>query len=287
MSSKKIFVVIVNFNAGALLHDAVASVIASTHTNHQVVIVDNNSTDGSTEAVAQKYADVHVEKCTENHGFAVGANIGLRHAFKNGADYVLLLNPDATLAPDAMAHLVGACEKERAGIANPLIFDTKGDVWFAGGKISFLRVQATHNKTKPAEKTPYATDYATGCAMLVSREMCRATGFFDERFFLYYEDADMSKRAQEKGFSTIVVPAARAEHMESSTVRAEEKVFYLVLSGLLFFRKHGNTSQRVWLEYHLALRKAKNALMRFLRPSTTTKAAARAYKHYERYYTYL
>jgi hypothetical protein len=122
-------------------------------------------------------------------------------------------------------------------MASPLILSPpRHTVWFGGGRIAWLRMRALH--TRPRSRTiPFETGFLSGCALLVKSPVFRIVGLFDERFFLYYEDVDLSLRAKKSGFPIIVHPKATIVHSEEST-RNPEKTYWLVRSGLFFFRKH-------------------------------------------------
>jgi len=283
--NNKIAIVIVNYNAGALLQKALESVHASTHENIDVVVVDNNSSDTSVEAAHAVFPEITILSQKENRGFGAGANTGARYAQKNGAEYIFFLNPDATISSDTLEKLLCAARKQK-GAFNPTITNSATqETWFANGKINFLRMRAEHTTTA-SHKGVYETGYATGCALFLRTEDFAKIGFFDESFFLYYEDADLSMRAREKGIKTFVVSEAQASHEESSTVDEALKIYHLVLSGLIFFHKHATPALRIWLSHLLALRRIKNSLQNIFFPTEITKAVKRAYHHYGRYHTH-
>jgi GT2 family glycosyltransferase len=107
------------------------------------------------------------------------------------------------------------------------------------------------------EHEPYETGYLTGCALFAPKEIFERVGLFDERFFLYYEDADFSVRAKKIGYKLLVVPKSVVVHGEQS-VDNKEKIYWLVLSGLRFFEKHTSWYLRPWIWLYILLRKMKN-----------------------------
>jgi GT2 family glycosyltransferase len=178
--------------------------------------VDNASADGSFEGARKKFPQAFFVKNSKNIGFAAGNNIGIRLSLQKGAEYVLLLNNDTLVKPDFLGKLIDVFKKTpRAGIASPIILDKKGKVWFSGGRIDWLRMRTVH-LGKVFSKNPYHSQFITGCAICVKKEVFRKIGLLDEDFFLYYEDADFSLRARKTGFENIVVPSSRITHLERS-----------------------------------------------------------------------
>lgn len=280
----KVFVVIVNFNSGHLLERALKSVYALRTEHLDVVVVDNASRDGSLEQCRDKFSRTHVIYNTHNIGFGAGANAGIRFALEHDATHVLLLNPDATIAPDALGYLCAAMrENKKIGIASPVIFSgASRKVWFSGGKISFSRFRATHDDHcyRPGMTDVYQTEFITGCSLFAKKELFRDVGLFDERYFLYYEDADLSLRARNKGYTCAIVPQAQAWHDEVSETENKQKVYWLVLSGLLFFQAHTPLYLSPWFYMHRFLRRVRNAYRVRIAPNGTVQMVARAYDDY-------
>lgn len=281
---EKPFVIIVNYNGGQLLRRALKSVYALRTDHVEVVIIDNASRDGSLEMCRRNFSRAHTICNTENIGFGAAANVGIRFALEHNATHILLLNPDATIGPNSLTYLLRAMhEDEKIGIASPIIFKGHSkEVWFAGGKISFARFRATHRNDEYAVgiKNPYNTQFITGCALFAKKEVFKEVGLFDERYFLYYEDADLSLRARHKGFSCAIVPQAHAWHDEVSEKENQKKIYWLVLNGLRFFQAHTPFFIKPWFYLHLLLRRLKNAFQMRMTPNATHKMIAQAFHDY-------
>ena len=108
------------------------------------------------------------------------------------------------------------------------------------------------------KKDFFETDFISGCAMLVRREVFAKIGLLDEDFFLYWEDTDFSWRAKKAGFSLAVSPLTSVKHFEKSEDDKAGKVYWLVVSGLFFFKKNSRTYLRPWIFFYTLLRKMKN-----------------------------
>ena len=118
-------------------------------------------------------------------------------------------------------------------------------------------MRAEHRAPRKKKTTPYQSEFLTGCAMLIKRDVFEQIGFLDEAFFLYYEDADFSLRARKAGFSAWVVPEATVIHLEVSQ-KSSQKPYFLVLSGLIFFARHTPAYLRPYLFAYATIRRAKN-----------------------------
>lgn len=283
MSAPKVFIIILNYNGKDTINACLSSVLGSDYPNFEVVVVDNASDDGSFEEAKKQLFKHHVIKNPENFGFAKGNNIGIRFALEKFADYVLILNNDTVIEAKTISLLVTAMEKNpKIGAASPLIFSLDGDIWFAGGKICWNRMKAVHLK-RPIAKTPHETGYLSGCSLFVRKEVFKKIGLFDERYFLYYEDADFSMRAKKAGFSLGIIPEASIKHLEQSNSKNDSKTYWLVFSGLLFFYTHARFLKRAWmLLFYLPLRKLKNLYDISFEKSRTSKEVRRAYEDFSK-----
>jgi hypothetical protein len=228
--------------------------------NFEVVVVDNNSTDGSLEDAKLRFSRVTFIKNEENIGFSAGNNVGIRYSLEKMAEYVLLLNNDTEVEKSFLAKLINSASNNASvGIFSPLIFSGDGKaVWFSGGKIDWLRMKSFH-RNEFLKQNYIDSDVISGCAMLVRAEVFKKIGLLDEDFFLYWEDADFSVRAKRAGFELLVVADAQIRHWEKSEKAKMNKVYWLVLSGLLFFQKNAlSWPTKAWIFIYVILRRLKN-----------------------------
>lgn len=253
----KVSVVVLNYNNKDTILDCLKSVYQSDYPDFDVIVVDNDSKDGSLELVKQNFLTAKIIKNSANVGFSSGNNIGIRYALEKFADYVFLLNSDAFLKNDSLSFLVNEAETEKCSIACPVIFSEGNKIWYAGGKIDWLRMRTVHNNIIKS-KEPYKTEIATGCAMLISKEVFKQIGLLSEKYFLYYEDADFSINARRKGFAIKVVPMSIVNHLEKSENNPSLKIYWLVLSGLIFFKRNTPLFFKPTLLIIIFMRKLKN-----------------------------
>ena len=256
----KLFVIILNYNGKDTIKNCLDSVFCSNYPDFETVVVDNNSKDGSFEIAKNSFPKFHFIKNKNNDGFAAGNNVGIRFALEKMADYVFLLNNDAVLEKDTLSKLIRFAENSEAGIFSPVILNRKKEIWFSGGTIKWSKMRAVHSGKRPEKKVPYKTEYVTGCACLIKKEVFKKTGLFSEDYFLYYEDTDFCIRARKEGFKCMVVPNSKIIHFEKSESDLSNKIYWLVLSGLIFFRKNTPKSIKAVTGSYLYLRKMKNMI---------------------------
>ena len=267
----KVFVIILNYNGKETIQKCLKSVFQMDYPNFEVVVVDNDSKDGSLEIARSLFSKAHFIKNQSNFGFARGNNPAIRFALEKMADYVFLLNNDATIETNTIDKLVRAAEAEKnIGIFSPIIMNGS-KVWFSGGEIKWFQMRTNH-KTKIPEKEISICDYVTGCAMLIKKEVFKDTGIFDEDYFLYYEDADFCMRARKNGFKSAVVKSVRVFHDEKSNENMQQKTYWLVISGLIFSRKNTPLFFKPSVFLYLILRKIKNRFSKNNLAPTVRKA---------------
>jgi GT2 family glycosyltransferase len=255
----KINIVVLNYNGKSCLKSCLASLFCVDYPNFEVVVVDNNSGDGSLESARLDFPKATFIKNEQNLGFSAGNNVGIKYSLERTADFVLLLNNDTEVRRDFLKQLVvSALENEKAGLFSPQIFsENNKDIWFSGGKIDWLRMKSFHG-TEELKYDSVSSDFISGCAMLIRAEVFAKIGLLDEDFFLYWEDVDFSVRAKRAGYSLVVVANSHICHLEKSEINRPKKVYWLVLSGLLFFKKNtpAHLSLRVFI--YTILRRMKN-----------------------------
>ena len=186
----------------------------------------------------------------QNLGFAGGANHGIRAALAAGVGQVLLLNNDALPEPDAPALLLAALERDpRVALAGPRILDLEGsDIWHDGGHIDWPSGRpCSHEGDRGDDRSaggggaaPREVGFVCGCAPLVRGRAFEEVGGFDERYFLTFEDADLSLRLRRRGWRLQHVPAARVRHGGSTSLvtRSPRDRYYRLRNRLLFATEH-------------------------------------------------
>jgi GT2 family glycosyltransferase len=209
-------VVIPNLNGGEELLEAVKS-LTEQSLEPYIIVVDNASTDGSVEALEKKYKGVEIIRNTRNEGYAGGVNPGLRRAIELGATYAAPFNDDAVADKRWLKQLVehlDAHPKVGAAACKVLTsdgerLDSTGDYYTNWG-LPYPRGRRSYNLTKYDDQTTIFA--ASGAASLFRVSALQEVGLFDEDFFAYYEDVDLSFRLQLAGWKVAYVPSSMVYH---------------------------------------------------------------------------
>ena len=217
----KLGVIIPNWDGADLLAAAVTS-LRQQSIPVTVIVVDNGSVDESVQIIERDFPDVVLLKNSENLGFSGGVNTGLRYALKQDFDALGLFNNDATADTDWAKRLSEVLETDQGvGIVTGKLLridgnhlDSTGEQYSVWG-VPFPRGRNQRDEGQFDDQTDIFG--ATGGATFYRATMLREIGLFDERFFAYYEDGDISFRSRLAGWQVRYVPAARAFHHISAT----------------------------------------------------------------------
>lgn len=261
---KHVVISLLNFNGKKNTLECLESLRKIKRDNFRLttVVVDNASSDGSVERIKHyvldnKYDEIKIIENNKNLGFSGGHNVAIKYAFENGADYVLILNNDAYVSSNFLTELLMAAEKDKSiGILSPKIYFAPGFefhknrylrneigkvLWYAGGKMDWANVIGNNKGVDEVDRGQYAkaeeTEIATGCCMLLTKEVISRVGMFDEKYYLYYEDADLSMRAKRKGFSVFYVPKSIVWHKNAGSAGGSGSIlqdYYITRNRLLF-----------------------------------------------------
>ncbi len=241
----KVATITVNWNGLADTLACLESLRAQDYPNNHVIVVDNGSTDGSADALRKQCDTISLIETGSNLGFTGGNNAGIQSALRQDFDYIYLLNNDTIVEPDSLRELVRAAEAQpEYGILSPVMHyhDRRDEIWFGGATLNLRRGRADHDPARNPARTdpPYEVPWTTGCAMLVRTDLMRRLGGFDDRFFLIWEDVDISLRAVAAGSKIGIVPSAHIYHKVSRSFASMSSTmrYYLVRNNLLFARLH-------------------------------------------------
>lgn len=245
-------VVLVSHNTRGLLLAALASVEDA----GEVVVVDNASTDGSAEAVRRAFPRVRVLENAGNPGYGAAANQGIAAC---SAPFVLLLNSDTVVRPDALRALAGYLESHpRAGLAGPRLENPDGTLQrscFAFLGTARLAIEKSPLGRRLASipalrdrwlihhgphDRPRTAPWVLGAALALRREAFEAVGGFDPDFFLYAEEVDLCYRLWEAGWEVHFAPVATVVHVggASTAPRRAEMEAQRTESARRFYRRH-------------------------------------------------
>lgn len=249
-------IVIVSYNVRDLLIACLKSIADEPdEPRREIVVVDNGSRDGTAEAITRAFPEVRVIANRENGGFAAGSNQGLRIA---RGRHVLLLNPDTIVAPGALSAMVDFLDRTpHAGIVGCRITDGQGrtqlscfplptpaTVFWQHWQLHrifppFLYSEYRNKCLNRKEQAPFRVGWVTGACFMINGAALAATGLLDERYFLFVEEVDFSRRAAEQGWYSYFLPSAEIVHFESRSTRqvVPVKLRSHYVSKLAYFAK--------------------------------------------------
>ena len=244
----RIAVVILNWNTRERTLACVRGLLDSQPAHTQIILVDNNSGDGSAQAFCAAFPALTVLTLDQNYGFSRGVNHGIRYTLAHAApDYVLLLNNDTTVTGSLLDQLAERMDRDpHIGIATPRIVyaDTPDQLWGIGGTIypHWLTVTGMNVRDQHQYDT-FQPDFVFGCAMMIRRAVLEKVDLLDERFFFSYEDIEFCLRARQAGFGIAYFPEITLLHDGGNSThgRGYLREYYMARSRLQFFRhwSHG------------------------------------------------
>jgi GT2 family glycosyltransferase len=219
MELPRVVAVVLNWCGESVTAACLRSLRASDYPALEVLLVDSASPDGSGAALHAAFPELPYLQTPTNLGYAGGNNRGIEWALERACDYVLIVNNDTELAPDAVRELVGAARAEaRVGAVAPKILYHAAPerIWFAGGEFRRARALGVHCGEGEMDRErlapPREVSFLTGCCLLLPAPVLRAVGGFQEDFFAYVEDVELSLRLQEAGYRLLYAPSARILH---------------------------------------------------------------------------
>ena len=257
-------VVIPSWNTVGLLRIALQHVFAQDAVPAQVIVIDNNSADGSADMVAAEFPTVELQRNARNEGFAIGCNQGIR---RSDEPYVLLLNADTEMAPDSLRILLdylaanpaygaaaprlvnrdGSTQRACQAFPNlwtPLFFSTPLERWFPKSPElnRYFERAFDHEHERDIDQPPAA-------CFLVRRAALDQVGLFDETLWLFFNDVDLSRRLLAAGWRTRFLPEARVmHHVGASTRQFGSFVPEWHKNRLAYYRKHHGALAGMWVK---------------------------------------
>lgn len=221
-------VIVVAYNSGAFLRECIVSVL-DTEPQVQIVVVDNSSADSAVEQIKAEFPFIDIVRSAENVGFGGGCNLGAARAER---EYFVFLNHDAQVRSGWLETLVQPlAEDSTLGLVTPkiLLQDHPDTINVAGLDVHLSGLSLCRGLGEPdsAHSQPAEVAAVSGAAFSARRSVFESVGGFDEDFFLYQEDVDLSIRIWLAGYRCLYMPDSVVLHHYSSPVPGRRKVFYL------------------------------------------------------------
>ena len=278
----KVFIVILNFNGWQNTAECLKSILnldVPRGVTVEPIVIDNASSDSSVRKIKEEFPKLIMIENQTNMGFTGGNNEGMRLALASGADFVMLLNNDTVVRPDLIKNLLepftrgtrdtlDTSDTLSVGAFVPKIYFEKGYefhknrykdsekgkvIWYAGGKMDWENLIGENIGVDEVDHGQFdirmEIELATGCCFMVRSDVLKNVGMFDDRYFLYYEDADFSQKMKRAGYKIIYEPKAIVWHKnaESSGVGSELHDYYITRNRLLFGMKYASIRTKVAL----------------------------------------
>jgi N-acetylglucosaminyl-diphospho-decaprenol L-rhamnosyltransferase len=244
--------VIVYFRTPTQLSACLDSLRAQTTPPDEVLVVDNSSAIDGVDSRPSAGTDWEWIRAESNLGYGAAANLGARIA---GADYLLLMNGDVVLGPDAGERLLAMAESyRRAGVVGPRIYGADDRIELSArafpslatgmlGRSSLLTKALVALKRTPPSVAPAlgpggAVDWVSGACMLIRRRAFEQVGGFDEGYWMYWEDADICRRLSDLGWETMLCTDAQARHQTGSSGRSGQTIEAFHASAARYYEAH-------------------------------------------------
>jgi len=218
----KVSVNVLTHNAIKYISNCLESILKSNYPNYEIIVVDNNSKDGTPELIARKFPQVKLVLSEKNLGCSGGHNLGIKQA---KGDIFFFLDDDTIIHPDLIRVLVEELESSpQIGVTGPKIYSMNepDKILFAGGKIDWAKSDSyvlgrDLTDKELGDDLKKEVDFITGCALMIKREVINKIGLFNNVYFAFYEDADLCQRAKKAGYHVIYMPFGGVWHMKSAT----------------------------------------------------------------------
>ncbi|HEY3779492.1 MAG TPA: glycosyltransferase family 2 protein [Fimbriimonadaceae bacterium] len=219
--------IIVNYRTPELTKGATRSCLTEPEIE-EVIVIDNGSGDDSADQLTEEFRGqrVRVMENDDNVGFATANNKGISRA---RTDYVFLLNSDAFVLEGAIGTMLARLKKDpQIGIIGPEVLESDGSTVQSGNFGPFPSLRTIFTRDQHVED-PNNPDWISGVCMMMNRTFAQDLQGFDDRYFMYFEDVDLCRRAREKGMKVVRDPAAKIVHFGGKSLKSDfkrKKMYY-------------------------------------------------------------
>lgn len=258
---KQVAILIVLYNNEQNLISLFNSMGKQKYKDISIYILDNNSSDNSVKLTKNLWPSANIIQLSSNLGFATGNNILARKAIDDGAEYLFILNPDMELHPNCVEELVKLAEnKIDIGVAAPVVFystedNYKNKIQEYGAFVDFILYKIDKNFSgqiyeEVEDKIPefMYVDCVAGCATFLKSKVYEKIGLWEEKYFMYGDEIDFSKRVIDSGYKLMVTKKAKAWHnhdwSRNSIKRYYIEYYFIPRSKYLYFKKFGLTKSK-------------------------------------------
>lgn len=266
---KKVSLVILNWNGARDTLECLETVrkLNTKEFSLNVVVVDNWLKSDSID-VLKKIKDIKLIINKKNLGFAAGNNVGVKYAFRKGADYVVIMNNDIYLEKNSIHELFKLIDSDKKiGAVSPKVYFAKGFefkkrykkeelgkvFWYAGGIIDWDNVYGSTRGVDEVDRGQLdevgETEFVTGTCMIISKEIYKKVGAFDEKYFMYYEDTDLSQRIKRAGYKVVFDAKSVIWHKvaQGSGIGSELNDYFITRNRMMFGMRYARLRTKLAL----------------------------------------
>ena len=241
------YIIVVNYNSCDFTIQCIKSLYDLNNKAFKILLVDNNSSDKSLELLNDKffsYDNFQIITSVTNNGYASGVNQGLDYALKqNDCKYIWILNNDTKVYKNTLDELIISDNStSKKTIWGSKIINSNKTIQSIGCRLNKMFMTTSHNyKDCKDSKENYRVsqlDYIHGCSMFFKNDIIKINGFFDENYFLFYEDVDYSISAKNKNISLDVSQHSIVTHYGGKTIEKNNLSYYSTINRIKFCKKH-------------------------------------------------
>ncbi|MEC7918820.1 MAG: glycosyltransferase family 2 protein [Candidatus Neomarinimicrobiota bacterium] len=262
ISNPKVHLIVLNWNDKEISKKCLSSIEKVSYSNYEVLIVDNNSQDGSVQFFKEHFPQYDILALDKNLKYAGGNNAAVDYLKPEEEDFLVFINNDTIVSSDFLDHLVAPFLND----ANCIITVPKilfamdiNKIWYAGGVVNMWKGSIDHIGIRDFDGPKYSfvmeTDYATGCCFCIKYDDFRRLKYFDTTFDMYCEDVDLSIRAKRMNRKIVYSPKSIILHSVSQSLgeNSLKKIQNKLLGQVKLFWKHASGLQIITLTFHWLL----------------------------------
>ena len=241
------YIIVVNYNSCDFTIQCIESLYNLNNKAFKILLVDNNSSDKSLELLNDKfssYDNFEMISSISNNGYASGINQGIDYALKqNDCKYIWILNNDTKVYENTLDELIISDNStSKKTIWGSKIINSNKTIQSIGCRLNKMFMTTSHNyKDCKDSKENYRVsqlDYIHGCSMFFKNDIIKINGFFDENYFLFYEDVDYSISAKNKNISLDVSQKSIVTHYGGKTIEKNNLSYYSTINRIKFCKKY-------------------------------------------------
>jgi GT2 family glycosyltransferase len=248
MDKPKVSIIVVTYNKKECALECIKSLKRLDYQNYEIMIIDNGSTDGTSEAIQQSFPDVKLIHCDRNLGVSRAYNLGIK---RSDGEYVLLFDHDLIASRTMLSELIAVAQGDpKIGLVGPIIYyyEDPRRVWAFGTSVNLITGKGSFNAWGQIDNGQFdqVIEVQVLPTYMIKREVFKRIGLLDEIFFLTYEDNDICFRAREAGYKSVCAPKAKAWHIvpldrRASDIKLLSRTFFIAKNRIIFMKKHAKS----------------------------------------------